>query len=420
VSLGYALPTLGQVASLLFIPFAGWYVDRSLEPSATARMLLSAIPASVSGIKAVMRQELLQLGLPIDLLQLVYINGEWLYRFEKVLSLEGLVVLAVLVYARAVGAWRFRPGRALAGIGLLLGLSSVLGWSTRSALAYALQGTYRNDERLLSLTTTDTGPQPRDVQGPQPPQPVSLKAIKARGVLRVGLRSDGLPWAYRNNKGHLVGFDVDLLRRLATNLEVSLQIQEAPMPQLERWLAQNRVDLVAGGIQSSPSRAIQNELSRSYLQVHLALVVPDDKLKVLQPGSGARRTTPILLAVRDEELISPGIEQQISQYLSQGGPPSRVMIEHIPSKEAFFSRAGQTKFDGLLTSAESGASWAVIYPRTSLITPFSDDLNSELVLLIGGQDASLRRYINGFLTREQAQGGIETLFNHWILLKDRD
>lgn len=418
VSLGYALPTLGQVASLLFIPFAGWFVDRSLEPSATARMLLSAIPASVSGIKAVMRQELLQLGLPIDLLQLVYVNGEWLYRFEKVLSLEGLVVLAVLVYARAVGAWRFRPARALAGVALLFGLTNLLGWSTRTALATVLRDSYRNDERLLSLSTTNAGPQPREVQAPQPSQPVSLKAIKARGVLRVGLRSDGLPWAYRNTRGQLVGFDVDLLRKLAANLEVSLQIQQAPMAQLERWLSQNRVDLVAGGIQSSPSRAIQNELSRPYLQVHLALVVPDDKLKLLQPGSGGHRTRPIVLAVRDEELISPGIEHLISQYLSQGGPPQRVVIEHIPGKEAFFSSAGQTRFDGLLTSAESGASWAVIYPRTSLITPFSDDLSSDLVLLIGGQDASLRRYINGFLSREEAQGGIENLFNHWILLKD--
>ena len=393
-------------------------MDRSLEPGATARMLLSGIPASVSGIRAVMRQELLQLGLPIDLLQLVYINSQWLYRFEKVLSLEGLVVLAVLVYARAVGAWRFRPGRALAGVALLLGLTSLLGGATRSALANALQGSYRNDERLLSLTSTDTGPAPRDVQGPQPPQPVSLKAIKARGVLRAGLRSDGLPWAYRNTKGQLVGFDIDLLRKLAADLEVGLQIQEAPMPQLERWLAQGRVDLVAGGIQGSPSRAIQNELSRSYLQVHLALVVPDDKLRALQPGSGVRRTSPIVLAVRDEELISPDIERRISRYLSQGGPPVRVVIETIPNKAAFFSSAGQQRFDGLLTSAESGASWAVVYPRTSLITPFSNNLNSDLVLLIAGQDASLRRYVNGFLSREQAQGGIETLYNHWILLKD--
>jgi hypothetical protein len=74
--------------------------------------------------------------------------------------------------------------------------------------------------------------------------------------------------------------------------------------------------------------------------------------------------------------------------------------------------------DGLLTTAESGAAWAVLHPRTSLITPFSDKVSSELVWLIGGKDASLRRYINGWLSRELAQGGIDQLFQHWILLKD--
>jgi len=76
VSLGFSLPTLGQVATLIFVPFSAWYVDRSLEPLTTAQMLLSAIPATVSGVKAVVRQELMNLGLPIDLLQLVYVNGE--------------------------------------------------------------------------------------------------------------------------------------------------------------------------------------------------------------------------------------------------------------------------------------------------------------------------------------------------------
>ena len=47
-----------------------------------------------------------------------------------------------------------------------------------------------------------------------------------------------------------------------------------------------------------------------------------------------------------------------------------------------------------------------------------DKVSSELVWLIGGKDASLRRYINGWLSRELAQGGIDQLFQHWILLKD--
>lgn len=56
--------------------------------SSVLGMLLIAIPASVSGLKAVIRQELQSRGLPLDLLQLVSINGEWLYCFEKPLILR--------------------------------------------------------------------------------------------------------------------------------------------------------------------------------------------------------------------------------------------------------------------------------------------------------------------------------------------
>ena len=417
ISLGYSLPTLGQVASLLFIPFAAWYVDQTLEPATTATMLLRAIPASVSGIKAVVRQELLQLGLPIDLLQLVYINGEWLYRFEKVLSLEGLVVLAVLVYAAGVGRWRTRPALLLAGTGAVVALGCGLGFGNRMALAQALHNSYRNDDRLLALTSSSPTAAPIEVRGPQPIGPITLAAIKQRGVLRVGVRSEGLPWAYRNREGHLVGFDVDLLSNLARDLGVQLQLQDAPLVQLEAWLRQGHLDLVAGGIQASPQRAIRFEPSRGYLAVNLAIVAPDDKVKLLQDGLASRLGRPLVLAVRDSDMISGGLAEDLGRYLGGEGRPVEVELVATSRKEDFFSAAGQRRFDGLLTPAESGAAWAVMHPRTTLITPFGKDLSSELVLLIGGKDPSLRRYINGWLSREIARGGVERLYDHWILLR---
>jgi proton glutamate symport protein len=417
VSLGYSLPTLGQVASLIFVPFAAWYVDQPLEPASTFTMLLRAIPASVSGIKAVVRQELLQLGLPIDLLQLVYINGEWLYRFEKVLSLEGLVVLAVLVYALGVGAWKPRYHRLLIGLVALSGLVAGLGSANRWSLNVALRDSYRNDERLLALTTTLSGTLPVELRTQQPVEPVSLEAIKQRGVLRVGVRSDGLPWAYRNRQGRLVGFDIDLMGMLARDLGVKLEVQQAPISNLELWLKQGRIDLAAGGIQSSPQRAIRFELSRGYLPVHLALVVPDEKVKLFQNGQAKLLQRPVVLAVRDPDIISTGLEEELGRYLGSTVKPVPVSLIPSSSKEDFFSQEGQHRFDGLLTSAESGAAWAVMYPRTTLITPFGKELSSELVVLVGGGDPSLRRYINGWLTREVARGSVERLFRYWILLK---
>jgi Na+/H+-dicarboxylate symporter/ABC-type amino acid transport substrate-binding protein len=419
VSLGYSLPTLGQVASLIFIPFAAWYVDQPLEPASTLAMLFRAIPASVSGIKAVVRQELLHLGLPIDLLQLVYLNGEWLYRFEKVLSLEGLVVLAVLVYCSGVGAWTPRWRHLLIGIVALVGMGGGFGFANRWSLNAALRDSYRNDERLLALTTSLKGNPSTEINSelPLPVQVVSLESIKQRGVLRVGVRSDGLPWAYRNQQGQLVGFDIDLTGMLARDLGVKVEVQQAPICTLELWLKQGRLDLVAGGIQSSPQRAIRFELSRGYLPVHLALVVPDEKVKLLQNSQAKRLARPLVLAVRDPDIISSGLEEELGRYFGRAEAPVQVTLVPTTTKEAFFSAAGQRRFDGLLTSAESGAAWAVMYPRTTLITPFGRDLSSELVLLIGGRDSVFRRYVNGWLGREVARGAIDRLFDHWILLK---
>lgn len=417
ISLGYALPGLGQVAALIFVPFAAWYADRAMEWPMTLRMLATALPASVSGIKAVSRQELIHLGLPLELLQLVHISGEWFYRFEKLLSFEGLVVLAVLVYARSVGAWRLRPlfGSAAVCGSLLLALS--LGWSARLSLAAALRGSYRNNERLMALTTIRPGAAPTLRHTLPPAAGVSLAAIRHRGVLRVGLRSDSLPWAYVNRSGELVGFDIDLLRSLAANMGLRLELWSGPISRLDRWLAAGRLDLLAGGIQLTPGRASRHELSDGYLPVHLALVVPDSKVRLLQPGNRLVAGQPIRLAVHDSSSISASLEEQIGSQLGGVGRRPSVRLIPVDSKTGFFRTGQFSGQDGLLIPAEAGAAWAVMYPRTSLITPFQGRLTSELVLVIGGRDPALVRFINTFLAREKGLGRIEELYNHWILLR---
>jgi proton glutamate symport protein len=418
VSLGFALPTLGQVASLWFIPFAGWYVDQPLPPTATLRMLGSAIPSAVSGLKAVIRQELQAHGLPLDLLQLVYINGEWLYRFEKVLALEGLVVLAILVYAGAVGAVRPRPLPLLLGLSACGLLLAGLGGVARVHLDRSLAGTYSNDRKLMALESA-SGHGPPAALEVLKSEPVSLDAILRRGVLRVGVRADGLPWAYRNAAGDLVGYDLDLVEGLARSLGVRLQVRVAELHRLEQWLDGAQIDLAVGGIQSSPQRAVRHQLSEGYQRVHLALVVPDAKVALIQnlsQPSRARQTLerPLRLAVSDPQLLNPELQEQIRRELVGDGGRLSVQLVPLAQKQQFFSAAGQAGLDGLLTTAEGGSAWAVLHPRTTLIAPFGDHLASELVWAVAGDDPALLRYINAWLGREQARGRTQDLFSHWV------
>jgi len=414
---GFALPTLGQVVSLVFIPFCGWLVDQPLSSEGVARMLLTGIPTVAGGLKAAVRQELLAAALPSDLLALVDLNGSWLYRQEKVLSLLGLVLLVVLVVCRSLDLLRLRVTPVLLQLPLCVGLALGLGQATERHLAAQLKGMYQNDRTLLALRPLLPLPPVRILEPQQlVAAPVSLATIRRRGVLRVGLRSDALPWAFRNDQNQLVGYDVDLLQGLALAMSVRLEVVEAALPELQALLRGQRIDLAAGGIQSTPQRAADLTVSAEYQQVHLALLVSDDKVPLIQNLQRRPLGRPLRLAVGDRAMISPNLREQLSSLL---GPPGRTLplqLQGIPERRVFFTPKGRS-FDALLTTAEGGSAWAVLYPRTTLLTSFGASLPEQLVLLIGGQDPALEDFVDTWLVRERDQGFLRRLFRHWILLQ---
>jgi ABC-type amino acid transport substrate-binding protein len=300
----------------------------------------------------------------------------------------------------------------LSAIGLLLG---GLGAGARIHLDRSLAGTYSNDRKLLELASASSSPQPAVLRHLKP-ELVALAAILDRGVLRVGVRSDGLPWAFRNGRGELVGYDLDLVEGLASSLGVRLELRQAQLQTLEQWLDKELIDLAVGGIQSSPQRAVRHQLSRGYQSVHLALVVPDAKVAMIQNLRQQPLDKPLRLGVSDPQLLNPELHQQIRRELVGDGGQLSLQLVPLAQKQQFFNSAAESDLDGLLTTAEGGSAWAILHPRTTLIAPFDNRLGSELVWAIAGEDPAMLRYVDAWLAREQARGRTQELFNHWVLL----
>ncbi|MFM2122824.1 MAG: C4-dicarboxylate transport protein, partial [Cyanobacteriota bacterium] len=418
---GFALPNLGQVVSLLFLPFAGWFVDRPLSPAEVLAMLATGIPAVTGGLKSAVRQELERLGLPANLIGLVQINGEWLYRQEKVLSLLGLALLVILVVSASLGALRLRLLPLLRGALAMVLLAVGLGGGSHALLARNLEGTYRNDRLLLSRRGLETvGTVEQRACSAFVPAPISVDAVQRRRLLRVGLRTDEVPWVFRGASGELVGYDVDLARSLARHLGVGLEVCEARLPELQRMLAQRRLDLALGGIQDLPLRSLRFLVSGGYQRVHLALVAPDGRVPLLQNLSRAPLQRPIRLAAVDRELITPAVRDQIAAQLGPPGHRAAITIEALPSQQLFLEQVRaetpgrQPRFDALITTAEGGASWAVLHPRLTMLPLFGRSLPAELVVLVGGSDRGFLDFVDDWLARQESRGRLEKLFRHWV------
>jgi len=415
VTLAYALPGLGQVMALVCVPFLGWYVDQPMALPAVLRFLAIGLPSSMGGLKASVREGLRLQGLPLDLLQVIDLVGLWIFRFEKSLTLLGLLTLAVLASTALRSKLRLRLSPLLLGLGLSAGLAWLGGGAVRAGLAKALQGRYDKDQVVLQRAPLEERP-PVVPAALSAPAPVNLPALRARGVLRLGVRREAMPWAYRNGAGAWVGFDLDLTRRLARDLGLKrIDLVEGSTAELERWLEDDRVDLVVGGLARTPGRAARFFASEPYLKAHLALVVRDGSVSRIQDLPHRPLGRPLRLALLDPALESPQLREELGRLLGQGR--TSVIVVPIASKQEFFSTDGAQRFDGMLSTAEGGAAWAVVHPQTTLLAPFADALPVRLVLLIGGNDPNLADWVNGWLARHEAQGGLRSLYEHWILMR---
>lgn len=81
-----------------------------------------------------------------------------------------------------------------------------------------------------------------------------LQRILASGELRVGLSADRPPLNLRDGRGEVVGFEVDIVRALATAMGLELRTVVRPFPDLLGSLERGEADLVISGLSITPER----------------------------------------------------------------------------------------------------------------------------------------------------------------------
>jgi polar amino acid transport system substrate-binding protein len=83
----------------------------------------------------------------------------------------------------------------------------------------------------------------------------TLATVRRRGRLRVGV-APSTPWVMRDKEGELIGFSVDLAKKLADDMGVSLEIVPTSWPHIIDDLLDNHFDVIASGLWITPSRAL--------------------------------------------------------------------------------------------------------------------------------------------------------------------
>jgi Na+/H+-dicarboxylate symporter len=405
VPLAYPFPHLGKVLVFVFVTFAAWYVGRPLTIGQDAAMASTGAISSFASPLVTVPYLLDEYQLPQDLISLFILPGFITMRLGDVVGVVHLMILTLLVNEILNGRLQLRWERFviwLAATGVCLSVLIVAG-------RWYLAGTtprYDLDVRLLSLEVNSPC---KDVVVYRPEDEIPARGpingsimdqVRSKGVLRVGYRSDRLPYCFFNRQQQLVGLDVELMHRLAASLQVRLEFVPFAWDTLVEQLETDGIDVAIGGLIASPQLASQVGLTQPYATATASVVLHDHRRGEFVSWDQPNKASDRRLAVCHEEL----------------GALARLHLERdeiiaIDSHDSFFT--DQHDHDGLLIAAEEGAAWNVLHPEYTVVVP-RPIVRRPVCMVTRPDDDQWQRFLDRRLDLEELDGTLDRLRKFWV------
>jgi len=88
-----------------------------------------------------------------------------------------------------------------------------------------------------------------------------LDDILDKGTIRVGV-AEFVPWTFRAESGDLVGFEVDVAKKIASDMGVAAEFKVYEWDAIIPALQNDEIDVIAGGMAITPERALKVNFSR--------------------------------------------------------------------------------------------------------------------------------------------------------------
>ena len=408
--MAYPFPNLGTFIILMFIPFSVWYLGNSLEHSEHLIFLgsafLSSFVAPIIGIPFLL--DVLQI--PADMMELFVMSTVYTDRIRVVLGAMHLFCLAIVAISIMRGVFKVNVRKLI--VAVIVSVVMVLGslFAVRFYLSTTMDGTYRGDQDLVAMRWMDRPVPAHQYAGELPPiesraaADGRLATIERRGTVRVAYLSDSLPFAFRNQKGEVVGFDVEMANHLAGDLGVELEMVRIERDDISKLLESGQIDIVMSGLAITPTRARMWAFGAAPIDLSLGLLVRDYRRKEFSTMENVRKMKDLKLGVVQND---EAFDRRILIALPEAS------IVNIKSPRDFL-KGDQPELDAVVYSAEGGSAWTLIYPDFNIVVPQPLSAKVPMGYPLPPEDIEWSRFISTWVELEKKNGTVDLLFEHWI------
>jgi Na+/H+-dicarboxylate symporter/ABC-type amino acid transport substrate-binding protein len=406
----FNFPHTGKLLSLSFVVFGAWFADARLGAADYPQLAATGLLAMFGSANAAIPFLLDLFRIPADTFQLFVASGVVNARFGTLVAAVHTLVVAVLGTCAVSGALAIDSRKLIRfGLATLILTTGTVG-GIRFLLQEGLVTPYEKDRVLAGMQLSRDRGEARVFDAPDhaPSMPAVttsvLDRVRERGVLRVGYFDDSLPYAFVNQRGDLVGFDVEMALQLARDLGVELELVRIDRATLEAGLDPSVCDLVMSGAAISADRAGRLLYSSSYLDETIAFVVPDHLARRFSEWSRIREMGRLRLGV-------PRAPYYIRKIRDELHEAEIVPFDRLD--DMFAPGAGGV--DAFVATAERGSAYTLLHPGYSVAVPRPRPFKVPLAYVIAGRDAPMAALVDTWIELKRKDGTIDELFAHWIL-----
>jgi len=215
---------------------------------------------------------------------------------------------------------------------------------------------------LLGLLAACAPAAAPEEEAPEAEAPGSkIDEILKRGVLKVGL-DIFVPWAFKDKDGNLVGFEVDVAKKLAEDMGVEVEFVPTEWSGIIPALLTGKFDVIIGGMGITTERALKVNFSIPYEWSGMDCVVNKNML----PGVTS------LEELNNEDIII-AVRMGATPVAAAEKFTPRAQLHQFDTDEAVIQDVLNGNAHAAFSSTPKPAFWAVDYPDV-LYRPLGGEL----------------------------------------------
>ncbi len=408
VPISFSLPIGGKLLALLFVLFAAWFSGSQVSVTNYINLLTAGLP-QLFGSTSVAMPSLLELfNVPNSLFELFLVAENLIVgRLGALLSVIFSMSLVILIATSMLKQFTFK-WRSFSKYLVILPVISIIAFIslrfTFDNISYQYQGYTKFIERdfiMLDVESKVLEKPENSAINPQAKFNV-LKRIKQRGFIRVGYFRDDLPYAFHNNAGKLVGFDIEIINLLADDLGVTIEFVRIFHNQVQKLLSSGYLDMTTG-IPVLPNNMKEFTLTVPYSSQSIAFIVKDERRSEFTNWKNIFNNENLIIGI--PELYYS--ENLIKRYFKHG------KVWEISTPRLYFKKEYQ-HIDAMLFGAPTASAWTLLHPEYTVITPKPAQPPLAMAFAINSEDNAFELFMRNWIQMKKQNKDINRLFDYWI------